>query len=248
MDALATAARALRAARGVVVLSGAGASAESGLPTFRDADGLWRGHDPLRLATPEGFERDPALVSEWYDLRRLAALAASPNAAHTALVDLERHVLRAGGRFCLLTQNVDGLHQRAGSKHVVELHGSITVWRDDRSGRTVVPGPEPLRSYPERGPDGGWLRPNVVWFGERLPDAALRAAEESLRWCEALVVVGTSALVYPAAGVITAAAAAGAVTIEVNREASAATVDVRLIGRAGAVVPQLVAAVVDHRV
>lgn len=155
MDARATAARALRAARGVVVLSGAGASAESGLPTFRDADGLWRGHDLLRLATPEGFERDP---------------------------------------------------------------------------------------------DGGWLRPNVVWFGERLPDAALRAAEETLRWCEALVVVGTSALVYPAAGVITAAAAAGAVTIEVNREASAAPVDVRLIGRAGAVVPRLVAAVVDHRV
>lgn len=230
----------LRRAHGVVVLTGAGVSVESGLRTFRGADGWWRGLDPMRLATPEAFQTNPALVSEWYDERRRAALAAAPNPAHHALVALERHVLAAGGRFALLTQNVDGLHQRAGSHAVVELHGSITVWRDHRSGRRVTPSPAAFAVHPQPGPDGGWLRPNVVWFGEVLPAAALDAAADALGWCDLMLVVGTSAVVYPAAGLVSQAAAAGAVTVEVNVEVTQADVDHRVVGRAGAVLPRLV--------
>ena len=231
---------ALRRARGVVVLTGAGVSVESGLRPFRGPDGWWRGHDPLRLATPEAFAADPALVSEWYDERRLAALAAEPNAAHHAIAALERHVVGAGGRFALLTQNVDALHRRAGSERVVELHGNLTVWRDHRSGRRVTPEPVPFASYPLPGPDGGWLRPDVVWFGEYLPREALATADAALTWCDLLLVVGTSAVVYPAAGLVGRAAAAGAITVEVNVEATSAAVQQRLIAPAGEVLPRLV--------
>src|SRR5688572_14869789 len=120
----------LRSARRVVVLTGAGVSAESGIPTFRDAlTGLWARFDPQQLATPEAFARDPALVTRWYDERRQRCAGCQPNPAHTALADLERRLLAAGREFTLLTQNVDRLHQRAGSRHVVELHGSLWVWR-----------------------------------------------------------------------------------------------------------------------
>lgn len=233
-------ATALRRARGVVVLTGAGVSVESGLRPFRGADGWWRGHDPTRLATPEAFAADPALVSEWYDARRLAALAARPNAGHHAIAALERQVVDAGGRFVLLTQNVDGLHRRAGSERLVELHGSITVWRDHRSGRKVTPGPVPFRSYPRPGPDGGWLRPDVVWFGETLPAEAWSTAEAALAWCDLFLVAGTSAAVHPAAGLVGRAARAGAVTIEVNVEPTPAPVQQRLIGPSGEVLPRLV--------
>ncbi len=232
----------LRRARGVVVLTGAGVSAESGLPTFRGDGGLWRGHDPTRLATPEAFERDPALVSEWYDLRRMAAAVAEPNAAHVAMAELERHVVAAGGRFALLTQNVDRLHQRAGSERVVELHGSLVVWRDHRSGRRVTPEPTPFRTHPMPGPDGGWLRPDVVWFGEYLSEEALTVATSALTWCDLFLVVGTSAIVYPAAGLVGRATAAGAVTVEVNVAATPAHVDHRLVGPAAAVLPRLLEA------
>ena len=241
MDGIETVAAALRRARGVVVLTGAGVSVESGLPAFRGRDGWWRGHDPARLATPEAFAADPALVSEWYDTRRLAALAAEPNAAHVAIAELERHVVAAGGRFALLTQNVDRLHQRAGSERVVELHGSLEVWRDHRSGRRLTPSPAPFTSYPLPGPDGGWLRPDVVWFGEFLPEGALAAATSALAWCDVFLLIGTSAVVYPAAGLVSRAAAAGAVTVEVNLEATAVAVTQRLVGRAGEVLPRLVA-------
>ncbi len=235
-------ATALRRARGVVVLTGAGVSVESGLRPFRGRDGWWQGRDPASLATPEAFAADPALVSEWYDGRRLAALAAEPNAAHDAIAELERHVLQSGGRFALLTQNVDGLHQRAGSARVVELHGSLTVWRDHRSGRRMTPDPTPFAAYPAPGPDGGWLRPDVVWFGEFLSRGALDAAEAALAWCDLLLVVGTSAVVYPAAALVSHAAWAGAVTVEVNVEATPAEVDHRLTGPAGVVLPRLVRA------
>jgi NAD-dependent deacetylase len=241
MSGVDTVATALRESRGVVVLTGAGVSAESGLRTFRGAGGWWRGHDPLRLATPEAFAADPALVSEWYDERRLAALAARPNPGHDALAVLERQVVDAGGRFLLVTQNVDGLHQRAGTAALVELHGNFTVWRDHRSGRRVTPPATPFPSHPQPGPDGGLLRPDVVWFGETLPTAALERADAALAWCELLLVVGTSALVYPAAGLIERAAAEGARCVEVNLEPSAANVHTRLVGPAGEVLPQLVA-------
>ena len=239
MRDLATIATALLNTRGVVVLTGAGISVESGLRAFRGTDGWWRGHDPTRLATPEAFAADPALVSEWYDARRLTALAAQPNAGHHAIAALERHVVDAGGRFVLLTQNVDGLHRRAGSQQLVELHGSITVWRDDRSGRKVTPEPVPFASYPRSGPDGGWLRPDVVWFGETLPSEAWRAAEEALTWCDLFLAVGTSAAVYPAAGLVGRAAAMGAVTVEINVEAAPAPVAHRLTGPSGEVLPRL---------
>jgi len=240
MDELDAVAAALRQARGVVVLTGAGVSAESGLRTFRGAGGWWRGRDPLRLATPEAFAADPALVSEWYDERRLAALAAHPNPAHEAIAALEHEVIGAGGRFALFTQNVDGLHQRAGSGKVVELHGSLTVWRDHRSGRKVTPPAAPFPAHPQPGPDGGLLRPDVVWFGELLPAAALAEADAALAWCELLLVVGTSAMVYPAAGLIERAAARGARCVEVNVEPSSARVHDRLVGPAGEVLPRLV--------
>lgn len=240
MTGVASTAMALRRARGVVVLTGAGVSVESGLRPFRGPDGWWRGHDPRQLATPEAFAADPALVSEWYDARRLAALAAEPNAAHHAIAALERHVVGAGGRFALLTQNVDALHRRAGSERVVELHGNLTVWRDHHSGRRVTPEPVPLASYPLPGPDGGWLRPDVVWFGEHLPNEALATADAALAWCDLLLVVGTSAVVYPAAGLVGRAAAAGAMTVEVNVEATTAAVQQRVIGPAGEVLPRLV--------
>lgn len=233
---------ALRRARGVVVLTGAGVSVESGLRPFRGRDGWWRGHDPMHLATPEAFAAKPAVVSEWYDSRRLDALSARPNAAHDAIAALERHVGDAGGRFALLTQNVDGLHRRAGSESVVELHGSLIVWRDHRSGRRVTPEPEPFEAYPMPGPDGGLLRPNVVWFGESLPPEALEAADAALAWCDLMLVVGTSAAVYPAAGFIDVAAAGGAVTVEANVEPSRAAVQHRLVGPAGVVLPRLLTA------
>jgi NAD-dependent deacetylase len=239
-------ASALRRARGVVVMTGAGVSVESGLRPFRGPDGWWKGRDPARLATPEAFAADPALVSEWYDARRLAALAAEPNAAHEAIAELERWVLQGGGRFALLTQNVDGLHQRAGSERVVELHGNLTVWRDHRSGRRVTPDPTPFAAYPAPGPDGGWLRPDVVWFGESLPREALAAVEAALARCDLLLVVGTSAVVYPAAALVGHAAWAGAVTVEVNVEVTPAEVDHRLTGPAGVVLPRLVRAVVSR--
>ena len=242
MDALLVVAAALRRARGVVVMTGAGVSADSGLPTFRGDGGLWRGHDPARLATPEAFDRDPALVSAWYDQRRLAALAAQPNAAHVALAALQRYVVAAGGRFALLTQNVDRLHQRAGSEPVVELHGSLSVWRVHRSGRRVTPGPTAFPTHPMPGPDGGWLRPDVVWFGEVLSEEALAAAASALTWCDLFFVVGTSAVVFPAAGLVERATAAGARTVEVNLEATPARVDHRLVGSAAVVMPQVLEA------
>jgi NAD-dependent deacetylase len=235
-------ATALRRARGVVVLTGAGVSVESGLRPFRGRDGWWQGRDPASLATPEAFAADPALVSAWYDARRLAVLAAAPNAAHEAIAELERRVVQGGGRFALLTQNVDGLHQRAGSERVVELHGNLTTWRDHRSGRRVTPEPVPFPAHPAPGPDGGWLRPDVVWFGELLSREALDAAEAALAWCDLLLVIGTSAVVYPAAALVGLAAWAGAVTVEVNVEATPADVDHRLTGPAGVVLPRLVRA------
>jgi len=169
MDGFDEVATVVRRARGVVVLTGAGVSVESGLRPFRGPDGWWKGRDPATLATPRALAADPALVSEWYDDRRLAALAAEPNVAHDAIAELEWRVLQSGGRFALLTQNVDGLHQRAGSERVVELHGNLTTWRDHRSGRRVTPEPVPFAAYPAPGPDGGWMRPDVLWFGELLP-------------------------------------------------------------------------------
>ncbi len=247
-------AAALRGTEGVAVLTGAGISAESGLRTFRGASGvsaedlpadmrsLWKEFDPQTLATPEAFEADPERVTRWYDWRRLGCLAAEPNAGHVALAAIERKV--GVERFTLLTQNVDRLHQRAGSADVVELHGSIIEWRCTSTGERTTPGPEPMREFPPRSPfaRGALLRPDVVWFVEMLPARALARAQRAAESCDVFFSIGTSAHVYPAAGFIQIAHSAGAMTIEVNAEPTPISdlVDYSLRGRAGDILPEIV--------
>jgi NAD-dependent deacetylase len=214
-DAAAVAAR-LAAARRVVALTGAGVSAASGVPTFRGPDGLWRHYRPEELATPEAFARDPRLVWEWYDWRRQRIAACAPNDAHQVLA---RWSTRPG--FTLVTQNVDGLHERAGSTDVVCLHGSI--W-DVRCGGGCAGGRvarrdlvAPLADLPPRCRHcNGLERPGVVWFGESLDAAVLGRAVEAAASCDVFLTIGTSAVVYPAAGLVVEAKRAGAITIEIN--------------------------------
>ena len=231
----------------VLVLTGAGISADSGLTTFRGSHGLWEGHRVEDVATPEGFERDPELVWRFYSDRRAAADAASPNAAHLALVSLER---RLGDRFLLATQNVDGLHARAGSRRILEVHGSL--WRT----RCSLCDAEAFRDerYPVRPPIptcrncGGLLRPAIVWFGEMLDSGGERRIGEFIgdarRAGERLVflAVGTSGSVYPAAGYARIAKSHGAGTWLVNLEAPANATDFDhiLLGRAAVVLPPLI--------
>jgi NAD-dependent protein deacetylase/lipoamidase len=199
------------------VLTGAGISAESGVPTFRGEDGLWRSYRPEDLATPGAFDRDPHLVWQWYDWRRGLIAACRPNAAHDALVDMERHF----DDLILITQNVDGLHQLAGSRSVVELHGSI--WRmrctqecqpswEDRT----VPLPLAGGALPRCPNCGSLARPDVVWFGESLPAEALAAAFEAAQRCRLMLVIGTSAVVHPAASLPLLALRRGAYVVEIN--------------------------------
>lgn len=207
---------------------------------------LWAEFDPQTLATPEAFRADPEKVSRWYDWRRLGCLAAEPNPGHRALAALEQHVSARGGTFTLLTQNVDRLHQRAGSHRVVELHGNIVEWRCTVTGRLVPMTGDPLQAFPTASPfaTGGLVRPNVVWFGEVLPEAALEAAAEAVTGCDLFLSIGTSAVVYPAAGYLHAARRNGAFTIEINAESTAASgsVDVAIREKAGIALPALLSA------
>lgn len=220
----ATAAR-LRDARRVVVFSGAGISAESGVPTFRGEEGLWRTFDPMRLATPEAFARDPVGVWAWYRWRRHRVRQCAPNPGHLALVSLAARV----PRLQIVTQNVDGLHLRAGSTGVITLHGELFETRCSRcQWRTlqIDPEPEEAQVCPEdhsadppapRCPRCGSLaRPGVVWFGESLPRQNWEAAAEAAGACEVMLVVGTSAAVYPAAGLVTDAKRAGSWVVGIN--------------------------------
>jgi NAD-dependent deacetylase len=232
---------ALRGARQVMVLTGAGISAESGIPTFRDAlTGLWANFSAEDLATPAAFARQPAVVWDWYASRREAIRRAQPNAGHRALMALARRV----PRFTLVTQNVDGLHQRAGSDGVIELHGNILRSRCSREG-VVVDDPAPGPSPPPCPRCGAPLRPDVVWFGELLPPDALAAAEEAAATCDLLLSVGTSNLVVPAASLPWMAAARGATVIVVNTtdEGQHRGPGIHFaLGPAGTVLPALVAA------
>lgn len=245
-DDLDAIAEVLRTARSVVIITGAGISAESGIRTFRDTmEGLWKDFDPQKLATPEAFARDPEMVTRWYDWRRLGCLAAEPNPGHLAIAEMERLITNRGGRFTLLTQNVDRLHQRAGSRNVVELHGTIMRWRCTRTQSEVEPGPEPFDRFPMPSPfaEGALLRPCVVWFGEMLPEAAITAAHEAVADCDLFFTIGTSSIVYPAAGFIQIAAQRGATTVELNRDPTPAT---RLVthaaqGLAGQLLPRILA-------
>lgn len=229
----------------MVVLTGAGVSAESGIPTFRDAlSGLWARFDPEDLATPEAFERDPRLVTEWYDQRRQNCMRVKPNRAHVALARLQREMNAAGRAFRLLTQNVDRLHQAAGSCDVVELHGSIMEWRCVSCGESRERREPSLAPYPSRCGCGGLLRPDVVWFGEVLPESAVRLACLALEQCDLFISVGTSAVVYPVAGFAHLAKSASARTLEINLEPTpiSATVDWLVLGQAGCRLPTLLQA------
>jgi NAD-dependent deacetylase len=227
----------IKDANAIAVLTGAGISAESGIPTFRGTGGLWKNFRPEELATPQAFAHDRKLVWEWYDWRRSLIQKAEPNAGHLSLVELERR----SPRFTLVTQNVDGLHRRAGSLNVLEVHGSIWALRCTRCGREWHDETVPLISEP-RCACGALARPGVVWFGEALPSCVWAAAEQAAGRCDVLLVVGTSAVVYPAAGLIDSArSSSGAKIVEVNTERTGVSdaVDCSLIGRAGEILPQL---------
>jgi NAD-dependent deacetylase len=230
---------ALRDASRVAVLTGSGISAESGVPTFRDAQiGLWAHYDPEELATPEAFERDPRLVWEWYAWRRELVEKAAPNTGHGALAELERRV----PEFVLVTQNVDGLHRRAGSRSVVELHGNILRSKCSVEGVLVEAREDDSEVPPSCPGCGAFLRPDVVWFGEMLPTAALEEAFEAARNCDLFFSVGTSGLVQPAASLPFEALRSGAVLVEINPDETPITrhVDFALRGQAGEVLPALV--------
>lgn len=227
-------------ARSVAVVTGAGVSAESRIPTFRDTmEALWKEFDPATLATPEAFEADPETVTRWYDWRRLRCLEAEPNPGHVALADLQRKIALGGGVLTIATQNVDGLHQRAGSTGVLELHGSIMAWRGARTGRPAVLPARAFADYPPTLEDGEPIRPGVVWFGEALPGDVLEAAAVAAAECDVFLSIGTSSVVYPAAGLIELAKRRGARTIEVNPQATAISgeVDLVLTGPSGQVLP-----------
>lgn len=229
----------LREASSVAVLTGAGISAESGIPTFRGAGGLWRQFRAEELATPGAFARDPRLVWEWYDWRRGLIAKAEPNPGHRALVELERRA----ANFTLITQNVDGLHDRAGSRNVLKVHGDIWQLRCTSCGWEGRDDRVPLPELPPRCACGAMLRPGVVWFGEPLPAGVWDAAERAARSAAVFLVAGTSAVVYPAAGLVPLARSAGAKVIEVNLEETpfSEEADCSLRGRAGELLPQLIA-------
>ncbi len=235
------AAGALREADRIAALTGAGMSAESGIPTFRGAGGLWRQFRPEELATPEAFARDPSVVWDWYRWRRRLIAQAEPNDGHRVLARFETRF----PEFTLVTQNVDGLHRRAGSAAIIELHGNIWRARCTVERRRVVDQagdpPAPEASDPPRCACGALLRPDVVWFGEMLDPVDVARATAALRRCAVLLVVGTSALVFPAAGFPLIAAEAGALVVEINTEETALTAraDVVLRGPAAGVLPAL---------
>ncbi|MCS7283710.1 MAG: NAD-dependent deacylase [Anaerolineae bacterium] len=220
----------------IVALTGAGVSAESGVPTFRGPEGLWRTFRPEDLATPEAFARNPTLVWEWYDWRRRRIAACQPNPAHRVLAEMEATL----PDFILITQNVDGLHQAAGSRKVLELHGNIWRVRCTRCGKVVEDRRVPLPEIPPHCACGGLLRPDVVWFGEPLPTDVLQQAWEAAKRCRCMLIIGTSALVQPAASLPVIAKQSGAYLVEVNVADTPLTslADEVLRGPAGEVLPR----------
>lgn len=245
VDVLRQAADAIRSARRVVATTGAGISAESGVPTFRGPDGLWRNFRPTDLATPEAFARDPGLVWEWYRWRRERIREARPNPGHAVLARFEQ----AWPAFQLITQNVDGLHRLAGSRRLLELHGNI--WRAKcraGCGYVVDERDESPRPVPHADPRavpvcrcGAALRPDVVWFGEPLDPTVVDQALQAARSCDVLLVVGTSAVVYPAASLPGLARREGACIIEINVEDTPLTPEADLVlrGPSGEILPAL---------
>ena len=238
----------IQSAKAICVLTGAGISAASGIKTFRDAGGLWEDHSIEQVATPEGFQKDPALVWRFYNARRKAAAAALPNAGHTALVHIEQSLRERYGdksHFTVVTQNIDGLHQEAGNHHVIELHGSLWQVRCSQCNRLS-------KNYPLELPIPALckvcqslLRPHVIWFGETLEEAVLESALDAVQRCDLLLVVGTSAVVQPAASFPLFAGRRGIPIIEINPESTPASgfATLTLHERAEIILPRLIS---DH--
>ena len=234
----------LKTARRVAVLTGAGISAESGVATFRDAGGLWETLKPEELASFDGFMSNPELVQRWYRHRREIANSVQPNPGHVALAEMEGLF----DDFAVITQNIDNLHQRAGSKNVIELHGSILRNYCISCGRGAAdeelsnPGTDGMYRCSEC---GGLIRPDVVWFGEMLPAGAIEAADRAAREADVFLSIGTSAVVYPAASIPITARLNGAYVAEINVERSAIALDLDevIVGRSGEVLPGLLVAV-----
>jgi NAD-dependent deacetylase len=239
-EALQRAARIVRNAKRIAALTGAGISAESGLGTFRGAGGLWEGHRVEDVATPSAFRRDPSLVWRFYHMRRAALARVQPNPGHHALVALERRL--GPDAFTLVTQNVDGLHQQAGSRSVLEIHGALRFVRCTGCHSVSDRGTEPLADMPVCDACGQLLRPNVVWFNEALPEDVWKKAGDAVARCDCFLVIGTSAVVYPAAGLIDVARMEGAAVVEVNvaRSEASGRVDVLLLGPSGSLLPELI--------
>lgn len=228
----------LAAAHAIVVLTGAGVSADSGVPTFRGADGLWRNYRAEDLATPEAFERNPRLVWEWYNWRRELIATKRPNAAHEAVAELEQRCRQ----FWLITQNVDGLHRAAGSRNLSEIHGNIWMVRCTGCGLTAENRDVPIAMLPTCRQCDGLLRPHIVWFGESLDPKDLARCAAALQSCDVLLVIGTSGVVYPAAGFASTAKETGAFVAEINLDETpqSGLVDISLQGRAKDLVPLLI--------
>lgn len=226
----------LRNAERVSVLTGAGVSADSGIPTFRGAGGIWEKYDFRKLATPAGFREDPLLAWEWYQLRQREMKKAEPNPAHLTIAEMEP----CFREFSVITQNIDGMHKRAGSRRIIELHGNIWRMRCVRDG-TVIDIDEPVKDIPPMCHCGSMLRPDVVWFGEPLPDDVLDASSKAASESDVMFVVGTSAIVYPAAALPALTKNAGGLVIEVNLEPTEVSTyaDLSLFGRAGELMPAL---------
>ncbi len=230
----------LSVARSVTVLTGAGISADSGVPTFRGTDGLWRQYRAEDLATPEAFARDPRLVWEWYNWRRELIATKRPNPAHATVAEMEQRF----EQFWLITQNVDGLHRDAGSRRLSEIHGNIwkvrcTQCRDIIENRAV-----PIAILPLCQSCGGLLRPHIVWFGESLAQEDLERSAAALQTSDVCLIVGTSGLVYPAAGFGAMAKQAGAFIVEINLDSTphSSLANANLQGRARDLVPLLLEA------
>jgi NAD-dependent deacetylase len=238
----------LSRARSLCVLTGAGVSAESGIPTCRGPDGLWRNFRVEELATPGAFARDPMLVWEWYAWRREMMREARPNAAHYALAEMEEEFARRNAGYTIVTQNIDGLHERAGSRNILRLHGSVWILRctaceSEREDHAV-----PLETVPPRCREfragqrcGGVMRPAVVWFGETLPEEALRRSMHAAAGSDVFLVVGTSSLVYPPASLPLIAKQKGALLVEINPNPTplSGLADLRFSGKAGDILSAL---------
>ncbi|MDD5227413.1 MAG: NAD-dependent deacylase [Methylococcales bacterium] len=230
----------------LVVLTGAGISAESGIPTFRDAmTGLWKNYSPEKLSSAKGFSQDPALAWGWYEWRRHKALRAEPNAGHQTIAKLATKLPKV----TLITQNVDDLHERAGSQNVLHLHGSIHTARcfecrhpyEHPETSAIVKFPESRIEPPKCEKCGNWVRPNVVWFRELLPAKALREAELAVKECDLMLIVGTSGFVYPVANLPLLAIERNITTIQVNLTETDLDTKVTfdLKGKAGVILPEL---------